>query len=340
MQKVSISKIVINNRIRKEYGNIQELASDIEENGLINPPVVTPQYELIAGERRIKACKELGWDEIEVRIMEVNDYENKLRMEISENENRKEFTFSERIEWAEKLEQIEKIKSENRQWQGKNMEESSNLVQNFAQGPKGRTRNKVAEKTGFGSGENYRKAKYIAKNAGEDLINKLDKEQISIHGAYKKLKNKNEKLQEENEDLEKKLDKIKEKKQNLDQKVKRLKLEIEDNNNDELEEKLAENKEKLNEKNKVIDELNSKLGSISKSKMKISTQKIDDICREVTKSNGQYLNEIKFLLKNNDINFEKTISTLKRWQDNLEDITTQIDNLIKNNLVEEGIIDV
>lgn len=50
---VDIEKIVIRDRIRKDFGDIQELADDIKQNGLINPPVVNKEYELLAGERRL-----------------------------------------------------------------------------------------------------------------------------------------------------------------------------------------------------------------------------------------------------------------------------------------------
>ena len=58
---IDINEIKISDRIRKDYGILQELADDIKENGLINPPVVTcDTYELIAGERRLRAMKLLG----------------------------------------------------------------------------------------------------------------------------------------------------------------------------------------------------------------------------------------------------------------------------------------
>ncbi|OAA87593.1 ParB N-terminal domain-containing protein [Clostridium ljungdahlii] len=52
---VDIDKVIVDKRIRKDFGNITELAEDIKENGLINPPVVTPKFQLIAGERRLRA---------------------------------------------------------------------------------------------------------------------------------------------------------------------------------------------------------------------------------------------------------------------------------------------
>ncbi|MCL6558153.1 MAG: ParB N-terminal domain-containing protein [Firmicutes bacterium] len=159
LKVVDVDEIKITDRIRKDYGNIQELADDIAKNGLINPPVVTPDMVLIAGERRIRACKLLGYEQIEVKVMTVRDYEHQLRLEISENENRKEFTFSERVEWARRLEQVEKLKAKERQAHGQTAP-GKTLVQNFAEALEdaGRAREKVAESAGFGSGETYQNA--------------------------------------------------------------------------------------------------------------------------------------------------------------------------------------
>lgn len=176
---VDLEQIVVSDRIRKDFGNIDELAKDIQQNGLINPPVVTPELQLIAGERRLKACKTLGHEQIEVRIITVKDYEHQLRLEISENENRKEFTFSERVEWARRLEQVETLKARERM---------ADPVQNFAEGETGRSRDKVAVESGFGSGETYRKAKFIADHAEPEAIRRLDHGESSIHKEYEQLK--------------------------------------------------------------------------------------------------------------------------------------------------------
>lgn len=186
---IEINKVKVNDRIRKDFGNIEELATDIKENGLINPPVVTPEYELIAGERRLRALKHLGYKQIEVRVMSVNDSEHQLKIEISENENRKEFTFSERIDWARRLERVEKIKSNERML---------NPVQNSSLG---KTRDIVAEQSGFGSHDTYNKAKYISENADEELIKQLDDGKLSINKAYTTLKFKAQQLENDNNQL-------------------------------------------------------------------------------------------------------------------------------------------
>lgn len=63
---------------RKDFNpeHIKELAASIRSEGLIQPIVVRQKgdrYELIAGERRWRACQELGYNEIAARIMKVTD---------------------------------------------------------------------------------------------------------------------------------------------------------------------------------------------------------------------------------------------------------------------------
>lgn|GEM_PF-2186889 len=172
---IDTNKIKVSDRIRKDFGGIEELAKDIEQNGLINPIVVTPDYQLIAGERRLRAHQYLGRKEVVVRVMEISDFEHQLRLEISENEHRKEFTFSERVEWAKRLEEVERIKAKERMAGGK---------ENIPEQPAGQVRDIVADQAGFGSGRTYDKAKYIMENATPEIIQQLDEGIISTHKAY------------------------------------------------------------------------------------------------------------------------------------------------------------
>jgi len=57
-------------------GALRALAKSMQEEGLIQPIVVRQigsSYELIAGERRLRAAEMLGWETIESRILEVSD---------------------------------------------------------------------------------------------------------------------------------------------------------------------------------------------------------------------------------------------------------------------------
>lgn len=181
---INIEEIKVTDRIRKDFGDIQELADDIKENGLINPPVVTPDtYELIAGERRLKAMKSLGYKQIEVRPMSVKDAEHQLNLEISENETRKDFSKKERIDYARRLERIEKVKAQERM---------KNPTKNSSEGE---TKQIVAEKSGFGSKDTLRKAEFIYDNATPSLLSDWDKGDISTHKAYIQIKKEKEELE-------------------------------------------------------------------------------------------------------------------------------------------------
>lgn len=192
---VNIGKVTVGKRIRKDYGDITSLADDIEDRGLINPPVVTPDYELIAGERRLRALKKLDYKQIEVRVMSVEDYEHQLKIEISENEERKEFTYSEKMDYAKQLERIEAKKAKERQLKG------TNLMDPGPQG-KGTTRDIVGEAVGFGSGRTYGRAKYIYENADEETIKKVDTGEKSIRKTYDELRpKKKEEPKKESQDI-------------------------------------------------------------------------------------------------------------------------------------------
>lgn len=71
LKTLSISEIYPNPfqpRLKFSDEELVELSQSISENGLIQPIIVRKSdiigYELIAGERRLRACKRLGMTEI------------------------------------------------------------------------------------------------------------------------------------------------------------------------------------------------------------------------------------------------------------------------------------
>jgi ParB/RepB/Spo0J family partition protein len=67
-----IDKIWVNRetRQRKELKGIPELALSIRQNGLIHPPVIKRDGELVVGERRWTAMKSLGWTHASVQFVD------------------------------------------------------------------------------------------------------------------------------------------------------------------------------------------------------------------------------------------------------------------------------
>ncbi len=82
MAKLPINKIKVRGRYRKNLGDIASLATSIKELGLLRPIVVRPDGRLIAGERRLAACKRLGWKSVPVTFVDLKEV---VRGEFAEN---------------------------------------------------------------------------------------------------------------------------------------------------------------------------------------------------------------------------------------------------------------
>ena len=99
--EIKISDIKIGHRHRKDMGDLQTLAQPIKNVGLLHPIGVTPQTELVFGERRLLACRDiLGWDSIPARVIDIPSI---ALGEYHENCDRKDFTPSELVAIVESL---------------------------------------------------------------------------------------------------------------------------------------------------------------------------------------------------------------------------------------------
>lgn len=97
-ERVLISKITVlrDIRQRRELPEIEELAESIARLGLINPITVTREFILVAGERRLTACKSLGWDSIPVQFAEDSSDEHVRAIELEENIKRVDLPWQDR----------------------------------------------------------------------------------------------------------------------------------------------------------------------------------------------------------------------------------------------------
>lgn len=106
IEKIPIEKIVIKERVREELGDMEVLKNSIRKYGLLNPVLVDQNYRLIAGERRLRAAKELGFTTIDANVVPEQKPLVRFDMEMQENLARKEFTEAEinkSIEMKKKL---------------------------------------------------------------------------------------------------------------------------------------------------------------------------------------------------------------------------------------------
>ena len=107
--KIDIERIKVDetNRIRQDIGDLKSLEESIQQVGLINPVLVDENDNLVAGFRRLTACRNLGWQEIEANIVELEGDELKiLEAEVAENLFRKEFTPDEIVAIQKRREEI------------------------------------------------------------------------------------------------------------------------------------------------------------------------------------------------------------------------------------------
>lgn len=204
---VDPDEVVVDGRIRKDCGNLDELADDIRENGLINPPTVyydleDEKYHLIAGERRLRACKKIS-SMRKIPVLVITDpvgEEQRLRMEISENEVRQDFSKSERVDYMKRLARIEAIKAAERKKAGTKAiggcsdedpdEGDGDHVPNLAHGQTGRTRDIVAEQFGISHGTMQKEIEIVDHKADidpEDFA-AWDDGKLSTNKVYQDLK--------------------------------------------------------------------------------------------------------------------------------------------------------
>jgi len=193
---ISITSVQVSTRIRKDPGDLAELADDLKKHGLINPITIMDcqngTYQLIAGLRRLEAAKLIQMSELRATVLSPMQAEEMLEIEIAENEQRLNFTTVERLEYAEKIKAIEQAKARERMALGGkggvNADSEGRLVRAYLQ--KGRCRESIAKQTGFSSGCQYERALTVA-DKRPDLLPKIDSGETTIFGAYKEAIGKN-----------------------------------------------------------------------------------------------------------------------------------------------------
>lgn len=105
-----IDKITIGERARKEMGDLSELRDSMHDFGLLQPIGILKDGELVFGERRLTAAKELAWEAIDVRIItiDLSIPGALLHIERDENHCRKPLLNSEAVALGRRIEEEER----------------------------------------------------------------------------------------------------------------------------------------------------------------------------------------------------------------------------------------
>ena len=133
IQKINISQIIPNPlQPRKNFKDeeLRELSSSIKNQGLIQPIIVKPttdtQFQIIAGERRWRACQLNGMHEVDCVVKDLDDT-NVLEAALIENIQREDLNV---IEEANAYKGLIEIKSVNNESLSKLIGKSSSHISN------------------------------------------------------------------------------------------------------------------------------------------------------------------------------------------------------------------
>ena len=108
LETVDIQRVRVHHRVRRDLGDLKSLMESMRTHGLLNPVVVTEDYELIAGQRRLESARRLGWRAIQCRVVEARDRAQLLQIEMEENTARKDFSSD---ELADALVRLDRLKN-------------------------------------------------------------------------------------------------------------------------------------------------------------------------------------------------------------------------------------
>lgn len=106
IENIDIASIKIKKRVREKTVPIQPLVDSIKKYGLLEPIVIDQNNRLIAGFRRLEACKQLGYKTILANVVNIENAETFLLLELEENTCRFQFSEDELLKAKKRLEKI------------------------------------------------------------------------------------------------------------------------------------------------------------------------------------------------------------------------------------------
>lgn len=172
MEQISIAGVIVENRFRRDMGDMEQLKASMTNLGLLQPIGIDKDRSLVFGGRRLEAAKQLGWQTIAAKVVDCDA----LIAEHDENEMRKAFTVTERVAIAEAV--AERL--------GKRQGERSDLATcgNIPTSEAGqKTRDLAAAKAGLGSGKTLEAAQSVVAKGAPALVQAMDDGMVTIHAA-------------------------------------------------------------------------------------------------------------------------------------------------------------
>jgi len=102
-RRIPLAEIIVDERFRKDLGDIDKLAENLKLRGTFHPLVVSSNYRLLAGGRRYAAAQKLGWEEIDCHIIDEVDGITEREIELEENIYREDLSWQEEAKLTEAI---------------------------------------------------------------------------------------------------------------------------------------------------------------------------------------------------------------------------------------------
>jgi hypothetical protein len=173
--KISVTSLKHHPRNVEIYtlSNIDDLVQSIGDVGLLSPLVIDKKNQVISGNRRLSAIRELGWKKVDVNVADVNDDEV-VPLLIHHNKQRVKST----REILNEYFALEKI-------HGKGQGRRTDLDTSGKSGKGEVTRDIISEKLGLSSSQMSRLLFIEKKNS--DFITLIDDGILTVNKAYQHL---------------------------------------------------------------------------------------------------------------------------------------------------------
>ncbi|MCE9566553.1 MAG: ParB/RepB/Spo0J family partition protein [Planctomycetes bacterium] len=175
---------MVRKRGRDDCGDLRGLETSIAEIGLLSPIVLNTRCELVAGERRLKAARNLGWTAIPAFVVErFDDALTALKGERDENLHRLPMTASELVTLGKSIESVAREEAAKRQ-AATQIRDGSRPVVEPVPSPenKGKTRDIVGKALGV-SGRTYEQMKKVVDHGTPELVGAMDDGDLPIKVA-------------------------------------------------------------------------------------------------------------------------------------------------------------
>lgn len=117
LKMVELAKVHWDDRFRNDFGDIDGLTESVREKGLLQPITITPDFRLLAGERRVRACRAVGLEKVPALVRKIEGEIDAREIEMMENLYRKNFSWAEECRGIAEIDKL--YKEKDLDWSGR-----------------------------------------------------------------------------------------------------------------------------------------------------------------------------------------------------------------------------